>query len=253
MIPVMRERDAGRINQILNNPAVRPWIAKGDDAVDIHAAVADERNFALLGQWGACMCFMLQPGIYEVHTQVLPEGRGQWTNDLTASCARWMFTRTDSYEVLTRVPRGHVAAKAAALGQGMRYEFTRHNECVFRGRTVDVDIYALSIQAWVSGCDEMVEIGRKFHDRLHDEAVRIGIENRAHEDDENHNRYVGAAVEMMRYGRVGKALSWYNRWASVCRHEPITVLQMSPPIVRIDHGLILTFRDGEMEVTRAVA
>jgi hypothetical protein len=252
MIAVTRQHTAERINAVVNDPSVRPWVANDSDAIDLTERVADRNNILLMGEHGGCMFYPLLPGIYEVHTQVARPGRGDWTRRLTEACAEWMFTRTPCYEIMTRVPHGHIAARAAAVAAGMRFEFTRPLECRFRNHMTDVHVYSYRIQDWIGQADAMIEVGRAFHDMLHRGAARLGVEG-AHPDDDNHNRYVGAAIQMVWHGQPIKAVNFYNRWAQVSRHEAIALLSLptDPTVmVKIDHGLCITLRNGEFEVTR---
>jgi hypothetical protein len=167
-----------------------------------------------------------------------------------AACAHKMFLQTDAYEIMTRVPAGHIAAKAAAVSAGMRYDFTREKECRFRNTLVDVDIYSFRIQDWLPNAPVSVsDAGRAFHDRLHEEAERLGVKDPAHADDDNHDLYVGAAVEMVRHGQPIKAVLTYNRWAIASRHEPITLVSLDPVTVKIDHGMFVTLQHGDIRVT----
>lgn len=249
MIQLERHTSAERINAVINHPAVRPWIAPGKETLDVTATVSNPDNVLLMGEHGGCMFYKIMPGIFEVHTQTLPTGRGQWTNALTETCAYWMFLKTDCYEILTRVPEGHVAAKTAALSRGMKYEFTRPKECLFRDKMVDVDIYSFRIQDWIGAADDLIEVGRAFHDKLNAEALRLGVKTEHHEDDENHNRYVGAAVTMARNGRAVKGVLFYNRWAVVSRHERIALVSRDPVVVKIDHGMFVTIKENDIEVS----
>src|SRR5215469_10096412 len=183
-----RHWSAHRLNEILNDPIIRPWIADAaEGVVDLTASVENRKNVLLMGEHGGCMFFQQQPGIYEVHTQVLPGGRGAWTAAMTKAAVHWMFTETPAFEIVTRVPRGHIAAKAAAQRRGMVFEFTRDDHCRFRGTNVPVDIYSLTIQDWIRTADECEARGRWFHARLAQEARRIGIEAQPHAEDRNHN------------------------------------------------------------------
>lgn len=253
MIPITRQTNAVRINAVLNDPDVRPWVANGGEVIDLTARVADRNNFFLMGEHGGCAFYPLLPGIYEVHTQVTQAGRGEWTKALTDSCTHWMFTRSDCYEIMTRVPHGHIAARAAAVAAGMTHEFTRPLECRFREHIVDVHIYSYRIQDWIRQAPGLDQSGHLFHEVLHEGAARLGIRDIAHPNDENHNRYVGAAVEMAWYGHPLKAVNFYNRWALVSRHEPIALVGLNPTIVKIDHGLCVTFLADHFEVTRHAA
>jgi len=251
MIALERHIRADRINRILNHPQVRPWVAdSGEGVIDITPAVSDQRNYLLMGEHGGIMFFHLMPGLYECHTQVLPEGRGRWATQLTAACANYMFTETDCVEILTRIPHGHDAPKMLAIMQGMKHEFTRpKEECLFNGKHVPVDIYSYKIQEWVGGAEEIDETGRIFHEKLNAWAKKLGVTQPAHAEDYNHNRYVGAAVEMALAGQAWKATAFYNRWALVSRHAPIQLISENPPTVRMDLG-ILKFIDGDIEVIR---
>jgi hypothetical protein len=249
-VHVERHLTADFLNEVANDPSVRPWVAPGREPLDLAFQVANPNNILLAGEHGCCLFLRTIPGIYEVHTQVRKEGRGEWTNALTAECARLMFLRTDAYEIMTRVPHGHLAAKTAAISAGMRYEFTREKECLFRGNMIDIHIYSFRIQDWLPTAPASVyDTGRRFHDQLHAEAERLGVTDPAHADDENHNLYVGAAVELVRAGYPVKAAALYNRWAIASRHEPITLLSVSPVVAKIDHGLYVTFEDQDIKVS----
>lgn len=247
---IERHRTAEALNEIVNDPHVRPWVAPGNQPLDLSFQVANENNVCLVGEHGCCVFLKAMPGVYEVHTQVKKEGRGAWTNELTRACAHWMFLKTDAYEIMTRVPQGHIAAKAAAQNAGMKFDFTREKECLFRGHMIDVSIYSFRIQDWLASCpDGLTDVGRKFHDRLHQEAERLGVQDPAHDDDENHNLYVGAAVQMVRAGLPVKAALTYNRWAISSRHEPITLVSLSPVVAKIDHGMYVTFEADDIKVS----
>lgn len=221
---VDRELDAARINAVLNHPAVRPWVAGAEDGVlDATGALRRDSTYLLMGEFGGCMFCALQPGVYEVHTQVLPTGRGDWTRQMTKDAVHWLFTRTDCYEIVTRVPRGHIGAKAATMQVGMKYEFTAE-KCLFRGKSVEMDVYGFRIQDWARDAVYLGDFGQKFHVFLESEAARLGITEPIHENYEAHNQYLGAGLEMFLSGNTKKAVAFYNRWASVARHRVVSYL-----------------------------
>jgi hypothetical protein len=251
LIALQRETTAARINQVLNHPDVRPWVADASEGVlDISPAVANRNNVLLLGEHGGCMFFKLLDGFYEVHTQVLPAGRGPWTSRMIASCFHHMFTKTDAIEILTRVPATHTTAKAKTLSVGAKHEFDRPKECVFQGKRVDVGIYSISIQEWASQADGLSEVGEWLHRRLNEEAQRLGIKDPPHEEDVNHNRYLGASFEMFRGGQPVKGAAFYNRWALVSRHAPVQLLSLAPPAVRMDIGVLKLLPNGDVQIER---
>src|SRR5262249_40399494 len=119
--------DASRLNALLNDPRVRSQVANGNHVLDVTPQVSNPKNVFLLGQHGACMFLQLMSGIYEAHTVVLPEYRGEWTNSLTEAAVNFVFLSADACEIVTRVPNGHIGARTAAITRGMRYEMTRES------------------------------------------------------------------------------------------------------------------------------
>lgn len=251
---IIRELDANHINQVLNHPEVREWVANDTDGViDLTPAVSDQRNVLLMGEHGGCFFAQIQAGVYEVHTQVLPSGRGKWTRLLTEACARFMFTQTDAYEIVTRIPQPHVAARTAAQQQGMKLEFTRPGEVVFKNQRCDVDIYSFRLQDWAADARGMYSQGQWLHERMEQEAQRLGITIPTHEPDPNHNQYVGVAIEMAFGGQYLKAVNFYNRWVSLVRSsrsgklQHISLVCVNPLVIRFDIGL-MKFANGDIEV-----
>lgn len=250
---VWREFDARNINTLINHPDVRADVADlGDGVLDISAPVANKANVLLMGEWGGCFCYCLQPGLYEVHTQALPEGRGRWVLDFVRAGMHWMFVNTDAVEIMTRVPRSHAAAKAVTLAAGMRYEFSRDPGVKFRGVVQPVDIYSIRIQDWISTHPEaLADRGEWLHQRMLQEARRLGVSDPPHDDDDSHNVYVGATYEMAAAGQMRKAVIFYNRWAIAARQKTIALVSEDPPAIRMDLG-IMRFRDGDVEVVREI-
>ena len=247
-IPVARATDAAQMNALINHPDIRPWVANmGDGELDLSATVECKSNYLIMGEHGGILFGCLLPGIYEAHTVVAPHARGRWTRGMIQSALHHMFTATDAYEITTRIPRGHPAAMAAALGAGMKMEFTIPDGAMFRGSVCDMHVLSFRIQDWVPGAPDLVERGQWFHLRLAQEARRLRIDDPMHENDDLHNRYTGLAVEMMFAQQPQKAVATYNRWAQMCRHRTVTLV--SSNVVRFDIGL-LAFSADDIEVIR---
>lgn len=253
MIQIRRENEADRLNEIINHPDVRPFVASpAAGAIDASSQAQNPNNILLVGDHGACLFVLLVAGIYEVHTNVLPSGRGEWMWEFGVSCAHWIFTRSPAYEVLTRIPEGHVAARVAALRQGMRHDFVRPNGIWFDGCMVDCNIHSISVQDWIRTAPGLVDRGRWVHQRMHEDALALGIEASFHEDDENHNRYVGASIDMAAAGYAVKGVALYNRWAQIARHRTITLLSVAPASIRFDLGIMRFKPNGDIEIVREV-
>lgn len=241
---IHRDFDAARINEILNDPTVRGDVAGKDEGrLDLTKSMENTNNVVLLGDHGGCVLIKIALGVYEVHTQCLREGRGAWAYQLTEAVTRWMFTNTDCYEIVTRIPRKHLAARHLAIRTGLKFEFAREMECVWRGIRQAVDIYSFRIQDWASKVTALDASGSAFHEFLHAEAARIGVKNTAHDDDHQHNRYVGIALSMIEGGHPQKAVNFYNRWAMLVRHQTVSLINTDPVTIRFDIG-DLVFDNG---------
>lgn len=237
---IRRTQDAEQLNRIVNHPDIRPFVADMSvGELDLSPQVANAANICLVGEFGAFLCFKFYEGCYEVHTQVLPEGRGEWTRRFAETGAHYMFTATDCVEILTRVPEGHMPALALTKTMGFRRQFTTPPEVLFLGNRVTADIWSLTIQEWAPRAEGVEAKGGAFHDWLNRQ-VEGG---KPHPPDSDHNRIVGITLDMMRAGQIAKGVVWYNRWAFAARHPAISLVGMEPPQVRFDAG-ILTLEGG---------
>lgn len=161
----------------------------------------------------------------------------------TQECLKWMFTRTDAMEIMTRCPHGNLPAKALAKAIGGTYEFTNPNGWVMDGKAVPADIYALRIQDWLRTAPGLEERGAEFHDKLEKEFARLGMGDN-HPDDANHDRHVGAAYEMFMGGQPHKGAVIYNRFASMAGYLPIYVVSTEPFVsVNIQSALLVMKND----------
>lgn len=243
-----RTTDAEQINAILNHPAVRPDVAEPKDgALDIAERAAQPGNVCLVGEHGAFVVLRYDAGIYEVHTAILPSGRGEWAKAFAEEGAKFMFTHTDCVDLLTRVPQGHIAAKALTEMNGFRHQFTTPADTLFRGRLVPCHVYYLTLQEWATRAPGMEQIGASFHAWL---TAQVGDgHGEPHEDDPAHNRVVGVALSMVQGGQAVKGVMWYNRCSIAARHPMIRLLSIAPVQIRFDAG-ILSMTEHGLEFSR---
>jgi hypothetical protein len=233
--------DAAFVNGVLNHPEVRPWIADaGDGEIDLSDHLARSNVLALRGEHGLFMLYKLDVGLYEVHTAILPSGRGEWARKFGAEGTWFMFTRTDCIEILTRVPVPHAPARRLTLDMGFRHQFTTLPESRFMAEPAAIDVFSLSIQDWARVVPGIEEEGRAFHEWLN----RQVREGQPHSDDPAHNRTVGIALSMIRAGMIGKGIVWYNRWAAMARHPMIALIETDPVRIRFDAGILTMADDG---------
>jgi hypothetical protein len=239
---IQRATDAKFLNYVANHPAVRPDVADAAEGV-LDLSVRIDDALVLTGEHGAFIVFRYGVGTYECHSLFLPDGRGEWGREFAEAGLEYMFCATDCIDLLTRVPQGHVGAKALARICGFEPEFTTPAECLFRGQRVPCAIRSLSLQRWATRAPGMAERGAKFHDWLN----TSNLAGEPHAKDPDHNRVVGITIAMFKAGQPSKATAFYNRWATAARHEPIRLLSHAPPQISFDAG-VLTLENGEIRL-----
>lgn len=244
LVKIGRERHARRLNRVINDPSVYPWVhGLIDGPLDMSAAVANPNNVLLMSQHGGIFFHHHQPGFYEAHTQVLPEGRGEWCLAMTRAALHWMFTRTSAMEILTRVPKGNLAARALTKAAGLKPRFINPKGWAFNGKVVPAEVFSLTIQDWLDGAPGLDERGQWFAERL---ARRLGIAMGT--PSPAYLRMVGAAYEMLSAGMPEKAMVLYNRWATLADHEPIAVVAIDPVAIKFGQTTLILQEDGDFYV-----
>lgn len=237
MIELLTSLDLQHVERILNHPSVYPWIALGDGEPIDAARLLDNPNVTvLMGEHGGQFYHRRAPGLFEGHSAFIhPEGRGRYAFNVTQATMAWIFAHTEAMEIVTRVPKGNIAAAALARMLGMHHDCTLPLGWMSKRRPIPAGLWSLSIQSWMSRAPKLIERGQWFHDRLEAEFERIGLHGDAHQDDETHDRYVGAAAELIFGGQPDKAVFLYNRVAMLAGWQPLAVAERSP--LTIDIGL----------------
>lgn len=232
---IRRTFDPAFLNGVVNHPEVRPWVS-GEGVLDVTGAVTDPSNFALVTDGGGFILMRHEPGIYEVHSQFLPEGR-KHTRKAMWAAFDYMFTRTDCERVITQVPDSNPAAAALAKVAGFRLMFRR--EDTPRGPTA---FMGLTAEEWAQGNPRLKADGEEFH-RLLEQAKTTEL----HPHDAAHERAVGAAMRMVKAGNAAKGVNFYNRWARLAGYAPITLISSQPVVVDVVDAVMGLGPDG-MEI-----
>lgn len=243
---VSREFSAERINAVVNHQDVRPWVG-GTGLLDLSQVVANQSNVLLMGDGGGFLLVQQEPSIYEVHSQFLPEARGESVVQAALDASRYMFTRTDCVEIRTKVPAGNVAAAALTRRMGWEFQFERANAWQTPGGFSSVRYYAKTINQWANTAPGIADTGHWFHEKLEAAKIAAGSAMPVHDDDEAHDRYVGATCEMISAGQIAKGLNFYRRWAPFAGYAPILVIATNPVVIDIQDA-ILAIRDNDFEV-----
>ena len=191
-----------------------------------------------MGEFGGCIFVQQQGGIYEAHTVVLPQGRGEWAVTTVREALHWMFTRTDAIEIWTRCPKGNLGARALARAIGGQEEMTVRNGWVKDNEIIPAAIFSLHIQNWMKSAPNLESVGHWFHEQLKEEYKLKGFNEQIHPDDNVHDRYVGGVVEMIRNGQPNKGIIFYNRFAAMAGYEPIKLISTDPVTVDIRDAVL---------------
>lgn len=243
---VNREFSAERINSIVNHPEVRPWLG-GTGALDLTPLVADPRNVLLMGEGGGVLFQWLEPGLYEAHTQFLPEARGAGSVQNVRDALRWMFTRTDAVEIVTKVPAPNKAALGLVRAIHGQKLFEREAAWPTESGMVAVSFYGLSMLSWAGSAPDIGASGHWFHEKLEAAKAATAGARPPHDDDAAHDQYVGATVEMIAAGQVEKAMAFYGRWARFSGYGPIAAIAINPLVLDIGDA-ILAVRGADFDV-----
>ena len=101
---IERTTDADRLNALVNDPSIRPHVG-GDpeQPLDLTAAVNNHDNYWMLGNHGGFGFVWTAPRTYEVHTFILPEGRGHAAYALAMEARAFMASEGATH-LWTRVP-----------------------------------------------------------------------------------------------------------------------------------------------------
>ena len=225
---VRRTFDAVEVNLILNHPEVLPWVTSDNNKLDAGNFIADKTNYALMADGGCFLCNWLGGLVYEVHTNFLPDARGQNAVRAARDGLFYMFITTPCMEVVTRVPVDNVAADIFTRKMGFGLEFMRDAGWKRNGAMVAVKYYALRYHEWMkkSGLEKTGEwLHQQFENRYN--------ASHTHDSDNAHNYYAGAAVEMVAAGNIKKGIGLYNIWARFAGYEIIKLVSEKPLVLEL--------------------
>lgn len=247
-IAISRHLEASHLNSIVNHPDVYRWMhGTIEGPLDFAPAMESPHFYALLGEHGGQLYTRIQSGLFDVHSQFKPEGRGEWAIEATRRTLHWVFTRTEAVECVTKVPHGNVPAKALAKGIGGTHEMTIEKGWVLDGKIVPADLYSLTIQHWLKTAPGLVEKGQWFTERFHSELARHGV-TELPPSEETAERYIGAAWDMIVGGQPHKAEVFFNRYAYMAGQVPIFLIKPAPLTIAIG-PVTIEVRDGDFTVS----
>lgn len=114
-----RSFDGAAINRLVNDPTIRPFVG-GDisQPLDLSSAII-ERNVFLLGEHGGFALIWTSPATFEVHTFILPSGRGRWALRATQVGIAIMKDWFGAKQLWTRVEENAAATRLFTRAAGM--------------------------------------------------------------------------------------------------------------------------------------
>lgn len=234
-----RVMDAHFLNEIANDPEVRPYLGGGEGVLDLTPLCANPANVCLTTAGGGWIMHAIGPGRYEVHSLFPPGGREGLMTAMREGL-RYMFCATDCTELVSKAPASNGAAIGLARAAGFKERFRRPS--ALPSFNEPVAFFSLPLEAWMWRDEELKVAGEWFHERLERALGEV-----PHDEDEAHNRAVGLAVTMLRAGNPVKAVAFYNKWAVFAGYAPIALLSERPVIVDVVSAVIGVNGD-DMEV-----
>ena len=113
-------RDPLAINAVVNDPAVRPFVGAPDAGpIDVAPLVDCDLNLFPFGEHGGFALLWSAPGAREVHTFILPTGRGQWARDAAQEMIA-MAGESGTAMLWTRIPADQPHVRSYAMRAGMK-------------------------------------------------------------------------------------------------------------------------------------
>jgi hypothetical protein len=148
---IERVFDPAVVNAVSNHWSIFPSICAGREGpLDWSDQVADKRNVFLAGEFGITIYNLVEDGIYEMHSRVLPEGRGKWSLGFAIASAAWMFSHPWVQTIICRVPRGNYACRALVRRGCGQFESTLPEGWLDeRGRPIPADVYSMTRERWM--------------------------------------------------------------------------------------------------------
>ncbi len=222
---IKRAYNADFINSVINDPSVKEG-AEVKGIGDLSVVVSNLENFVLQTEFGGFVGIKKMQGLYECHTQFLPEGRGAHAMEACKEALRYMFLKTDCARIVTK------ASVSNRATQFMAAQFFKK-----RGQTGEHFYYSLDFDEWVLTDALCNAEGEKFHALVEDTTN--------HAEDKTHDSFVGAAWLMIQSGNIYKAQFHYSKWAFMSGYEPMIILAESPLIIQAG-SMRLALENGEL-------
>jgi hypothetical protein len=147
--------DIELVRSVLLHPDVYPWISDDGSPVAAESKMPEvllgsDENFVLSPHSTVVMVFVRRNRIeYEIHTNIIPEGRGRKSFPRVASTLDWMLDYTPCRKFTTSVPTFNRAANWYARKFGMTQEGVNRQSFLKNGELYDQILFGLTREEWI--------------------------------------------------------------------------------------------------------
>lgn len=224
------------------NSVARDCAGQLGGETDLAPLVSNPLNYTFVNDHGGFIFHYLGGQQYELHTLFRPGGRGRDALLSAAWAFRYLFTRTDGLEIVTKAAATNPAADFMARRAGFR-ELFRRAQAYADGS--DLTYFTLSFDEWRGLDATLVDEGHAFHEMIEAAKATQGSALPTHPDDEAHDRAAGASALMAKAGQHQKAVWTYNRWALFAGYQTIELIALNLIDVR---DAVLDASGGELRV-----
>ncbi len=192
-----------------------------NDETDVYlnSAISNSENFALMIADARILFVRCQPSCYELVCVACDPARCDF---LLHAALQYMFTFTDCGRVLT-------PDSGIRIGEGLLPQ------------------PSLDIETWARSNHNLELTGEWFHAKLKASKIANGSDPATHSHDADHERAVGAAVQIALAGNGRKAVDFYNQWASGAGYAHISIISDQPLTIDVVDAVI-EVRDGDLSV-----
>ncbi len=115
---IQRTFDAEQINLFINDTNIRPFVGgDGKSFIDVSQAIASNDNVFLVNEYGGFCFSWSAPLCYEIHTFILPAGRGAVAYRMAKEVCDWMDA-FGAVHLWTRVLPSMVSVRRFTIAAG---------------------------------------------------------------------------------------------------------------------------------------
>jgi len=208
-------------NEVANLPSVLPKVSWTGEVLDLQPLLEDDLCYIIENDNHGCYV-LAQSDVdsYVVHTLFRPKTPPAVVME-TAKVGMWIsFVELDAMELTSSACETNPAAYRLMRKNGMTPLFDSPSKFE-KGKKQRY--CRLTIDEYIINSDVFGELGEGFHSLVE--------ETTDHEDDPIHDKYVGAAISMVRAGNIEKAVRVYNKWAALAAYAPLQYDEDSNSIV----------------------